>query len=186
MERTSSCRSNQEQLERLANIDSLTGLLNRRAILNKLDEYIANTRRYEDNLSVLMLDIDHFKRINDKYGHVTGDDVLERVASLLQKRIRDTDTAGRYGGEEFLITLPKTDLSSALIVAERIRRSIKVTKMKNPTGKVFLITISQGLEIYQPGDDIHSLISRVDSLLYQAKRNGRDRIETSHLVTERI
>jgi diguanylate cyclase (GGDEF)-like protein len=179
-------RSNQEQLERLANNDSLTGLLNRRAILNKLDEHIANTRRYKDNLSVLMLDIDHFKRINDKYGHMTGDDVLERVASLLQKRTRDTDTAGRYGGEEFLIILSKTDLPSALIIAERIRRSIKATKIKAPTGDVFVITISQGLEIYQPGDDIHSLISRVDSLLYQAKRNGRDRIETSHLVTGKI
>ncbi|MEE8379675.1 MAG: diguanylate cyclase [Gammaproteobacteria bacterium] len=174
-------RANQEQLERLVNIDSLTGLLNRRAILNRLHEHITNARRYEDNLSVLMLDIDHFKRINDKYGHITGDDVLEKVASLFQRTIRDTDTAGRYGGEEFLITLPKADLSSALIVAERIRKNIKATKMKDLTGNVFSITVSQGLATYKPGDDVHSLISRADNLLYQAKRNGRNRIETSGL-----
>jgi len=172
-------RSNQEQLEILVNTDPLTGLLNRRAILNRLDENIANARRYDDDLSLLMMDIDHFKRVNDKYGHMIGDDVLEKVASLLQKRMRDTDIAGRYGGEEFLITLPKTDLSSALIVAERIRKGVRTAKMKVATGNVFVVTVSQGLVIYQPGDDVQSLISRVDQLLYQAKRNGRDRIETS-------
>jgi diguanylate cyclase len=133
-----------------------------------------------------MLDIDHFKLVNDKYGHITGDDVLENIGSLLLRRIRDTDTAGRYGGEEFLITLPKTDLSSALIVAERIRKNIKATKMKDFTDNVFSITVSQGLTTYKPGDDIYSLISRVDIQLYQAKRNGRDRIEASELATSQI
>jgi diguanylate cyclase (GGDEF)-like protein len=176
-------RANQEQLERLVNVDSLTGLLNRRAILKRLDEHIKTTRRYEDNLSVIMLDIDHFKIINDEYGHITGDDVLEKIGVLLRWGIRDVDTAGRYGGEEFLITLPKADVSSALIVAERIRRSIKETKMKDFTGKAFSITVSQGLATYRPGDDMHSLIRRADNLLYQAKQNGRDRIEAIELVT---
>lgn len=179
-------RANQEQLERLVNIDSLTGLLNRRAILNRLDEHITDSRRYEDNLGILMLDIDHFKRINDKYGHITGDDVLENVGLLLQRKIRDTDAAGRYGGEEFLITLPRTDLPSALILAERIGKNIKATKMKDLTGIVFSITVSQGLALYKPGDDIQSLISRADKLLYQAKQNGRDRIETPELITSGI
>jgi diguanylate cyclase (GGDEF)-like protein len=179
-------RANQEQLERLVNIDSLTGLLNRRAILNRLDEHITDSRRYEDNLGILMLDIDHFKRINDKYGHIIGDDVLENVGLLLQRKIRDTDAAGRYGGEEFLITLPRTDLPSALILAERIGKNIKATKMKDLTGIVFSITVSQGLALYKPGDDIQSLISRADKLLYQAKQNGRDRVGTPELITSGI
>lgn len=176
-------RANQEQLERLVNVDSLTGLLNRRAILSRLDEHVTNARRYGDSLGMIMMDIDHFKLVNDKYGHITGDDVLENVGSLLLRRIRDTDAAGRYGGEEFLLTLPKTDLSAALIVAERIRKNIKATKMKDFTGNAFSITVSQGLATYRLGDDIHSLISRADNSLYQAKRNGRDRVETSELIT---
>jgi len=176
-------RANQEQLERLVNIDSLTGLLNRRAILNRLDEHITNARRYEDDLCILMLDIDHFKLVNDKYGHITGDDVLENVGALLLRRIRDTDNAGRYGGEEFLINLPKTDLASALIVAERIQKGIKASTMNDLNGNSFSITISQGLAKYETGDDIHSLISRADNLLYQAKQNGRDRTETDEITT---
>ena len=176
-------KANQEQLERLVNIDSLTGLFNRRAILQKLNEQLMQTRRYKEDYSVLMLDIDHFKRINDQYGHITGDDVLEKVATLLQKRIRDTDAVGRYGGEEFLITLPKTDPSNALYVAERIRKSIMETSMKDISGNVFSITVSQGLATYREGDDSNSIIARADDALYQAKNNGRNRVESSELIS---
>jgi diguanylate cyclase (GGDEF)-like protein len=179
-------RADQEQVARLVNFDSLTGLFNRRAILEMLDGQIAHVRRYGDKLSVLMMDIDYFKGINDTYGHMVGDDVLEKVAALLQRKMRDTNTAGRYGGDEFVITLPKTDLSSAVVVAERIRKVIKTTKMKDPWGNVFGVTVSQGLTTYEPGDEIASLISRADDALYRAKHNGRDRVETSDLITSGI
>jgi len=172
-------RANQEELERLANIDSLTGLLNRGAILRKLSEQMKHAKRYRDELSLSLLDIDHFKKVNDQYGHLTGDDVLEQVATLMWQNIRDADIIGRYGGEEFIIILPRTDLSSALNVAERVRKMIEASKMKDPEGNMFGITVSQGISIYKLGEDEHSLISRADNALYKAKGNGRNRIETS-------
>lgn len=172
-------RANQEELERLANIDSLTGLLNRGAILRKLSEQMKHAKRYRDELSLSLLDIDHFKKVNDQYGHLTGDDVLEQVAILMWQNIRDADIIGRYGGEEFIIILPRTDLSSALNVAERVRKMIEASKMKDPEGNMFGITVSQGISIYKLGEDEHSLISRADNALYKAKGNGRNRVETS-------
>ena len=171
--------ANQEELERLANIDSLTGLVNRGAILRKLGEQTKYANRYREEFSLDMLDIDHFKKVNDQYGHLTGDDVLEQVAILVRQDIREADTAGRYGGEEFIIILPRTDLSSALNVAERVRKTIETSEMKDSKGNVFGITVSQGISIYQPGEDEYSLISRADNALYKAKENGRNRVETS-------
>jgi diguanylate cyclase (GGDEF)-like protein len=175
-------QADQEELERLANIDSLTGLLNRRTILYQLNENIKYARRYNEELSMSMLDIDHFKNVNDLYGHLTGDDVLEKVAGIIMQNIRDTDKAGRYGGEEFIIVLPKTGLSPALKLAERIRRTIESFKIKDSQGKTLSVTVSQGLTGYKPGDDEYSLISRADKALYQAKKKGRNRIE----VTEQV
>jgi len=172
-------RANQEELERLANIDSLTGLLNRGAILRKLSEQMKHAKRYRDELSLSLLDIDHFKKVNDQYGHLTGDDVLEQVAILMWQNIRDADIIGRYGGEEFIIILPRTGLSSAPNVAERVRKMIEVSKMKDSEGNMFGITVSQGISIYKLGEDEHSLISRADNALYKAKGNGRNRVETS-------
>jgi len=168
-----------EELERLANFDSLTRLENRRAILRRLEDQIKHASRYKEELSVIMLDIDHFKNVNDHYGHLTGDDVLENVATLVRQVIRDPDTAGRCGGEEFVIILPKTNLSTALYVAERVREAIESAEMKAPEGDVFTITVSQGLSSYEPGEDEHSLISRADGALYRAKESGRNRVETS-------
>ena len=170
-------KADQEELEKLANYDSLTGLHNRRGVLHKLDEQIKNARRYNDNVSVILLDIDHFKKVNDQYGHLTGDDVLSEVARLVRQNVRDSDVAGRYGGEEFIIVLPKADLSSAMVVAERIRKVIEDAVMGDSKGQVFGITISQGLACYEPGDDRCLLISRADGALYKAKENGRNRVE---------
>jgi two-component system cell cycle response regulator len=172
-------RANQTELRRLATIDPLTGLQNRRAILAKLREQIKCTWRNREELSLLMLDIDHFKKVNDRYGHITGDDALEKVAVLMLHNIRDTDIAGRYGGEEFLIILPKTDLPSGLRVGERLRSVIEATEMKAPWGNVFGITVSQGLSGYMPGDDVYSLIARTDNALYRAKQKGRNRVEAT-------
>lgn len=162
-------------------MDSLTGLLNRRAVLNRVDGAIAHVKRYEEELCILMLDIDKFKAINDEYGHMVGDDVLEKVGTLLRKKVRGTDSVGRYGGDEFIVILIKTELSSAQSVAERIRQSIKETKVQDPQGNLFNITVSQGLTKYQVGDDRVSLISRADSALYQAKWKGRNRTEIYEL-----
>jgi len=170
-------RETQEKLEKLANVDPLTGLLNRRAILNKLEESIKHSRRYETNLSVIMLDIDHFKEINDSWGHFVGDHVLKRIALFLQRKIRDTDVAGRLGGDEFLIVLPKAIMSPALTAAERIRENLANTKMRNLIGDVFSITVSQGVASYKPGDSVSSLVSRADAAMYRAKQNGRNRVE---------
>ena len=169
--------ADKEKLERLATFDSLTGLYNRRAILGKLRELINLANRYKEDFSLSMLDIDHFKKVNDRYGHLTGDDVLEKVAALIRGTIRDTDIAGRYGGEEFIIILPQATLSSAWVVAERLRSIIEQAEMKDPAGNVFAITVSQGLAEWERGEDAHSLISRSDEALYKAKEKGRNRVQ---------
>jgi two-component system cell cycle response regulator len=172
-------KADKEKLERLANFDSLTGLHNRQAILGKLREIINHAKRYKKNFSLIMLDLDHFKKVNDRYGHLTGDDVLEKVAALIGRNIRNTDVAGRYGGEEFIIILTQTDLPSASDVAERIRKVIERAEMRDSAGNVFSITVSQGLSGWEPGEDAYSLISRADEALYKAKENGRNRVEIS-------
>jgi diguanylate cyclase (GGDEF)-like protein len=169
--------ADKEKLERLATFDSLTGLFNRRAILNKLRELINLANRYKEDFSLSMLDIDHFKRVNDRYGHLTGDEVLEKIATLIHRNIRDTDIVGRYGGEEFIIILPKTNLSSSWGVAERLRTIIEKTEMKDSAGNVFAITVSQGLAGWERDEDATSLISRADEALYKAKEKGRNRVQ---------
>ena len=169
--------ADKEKLEILATFDSLTGLYNRRAILGKLHELINLANRYKEDFSLSMLDIDHFKRVNDRYGHLTGDEVLEKIATLIRRNIRDTDIVGRYGGEEFIIILPKTNLSSAWVVAERLRTIIEKTEMKDSAGNVFAITVSQGLAGWERDEDATSLISRADEALYKAKEKGRNRVQ---------
>jgi diguanylate cyclase (GGDEF)-like protein len=171
--------ADKEKLERLANFDSLTGLYNRRAILDKLRELINRANRYKEDFSLSMLDIDHFKTVNDRYGHLTGDEVLEKIATLIRQNIRDTDVVGRYGGEEFIIILPKTNLSSAWVVAERIRSIVEKAEMKDPAGNVFAITVSQGLAEWERGEDAASLVSCADEALYKAKGKGRNRVQIS-------
>jgi diguanylate cyclase (GGDEF)-like protein len=181
-------RADREELERLANFDPLTGLYNRQAILGKLHELINHAKRYKEDFSLSMLDIDHFKKVNDRYGHLTGDEVLEKIASLIYRNIRDTDIAGRYGGEEFIIILPQADSSAAMVVAERIRNIIENAEMKDSAGNVFAITVSLGISIWEHGEDAYSLISRADEALYNAKENGRNRVEISPVsrLKERI
>jgi len=171
-------RSDQEEMERLANFDSLTGLYNRRAILGRLDEQTRHAKRYQEDLSLIMADLDHFKKVNDRYGHLVGDDVLESVGRLVQQSIRATDRAGRYGGEEFLVILPRTDLPSGVNVAERTRKLVEAARMKGGKGEVLGITISLGVSSYRAGEEAESLVSRADDVLYRAKKNGRNRVET--------
>ncbi len=169
--------ADKEKLERLATFDSLTGLYNRRTILGKLRELINLANRYKEDFSLSMLDIDHFKKVNDRYGHLTGDEVLEKIATLIRRNIRDTDIVGRYGGEEFIIILPKTNLSSSWGVAERLRSIIEKAEMKDSAGNVFTITVSLGLAGWERDEDAASLISRADEALYKAKGKGRNRVQ---------
>ena len=175
--RLQQARADREKLERLATFDSLTGLYNRRAVLGRLDELINLANRYKEDFSLSMLDIDHFKKVNDHYGHLTGDEVLEEIAILIRRNIRETDIVGRYGGEEFIIILPKTNLASAWVVAERLRSIIEKTKMKDSAGNAFAITVSQGLVGWERDEDAASLISRADEALYKAKEKGRNRVQ---------
>jgi diguanylate cyclase (GGDEF)-like protein len=131
-----------------------------------------------------MLDLDFFKKINDNYGHLVGDDVLEKIGEILGKRIRETDVAGRYGGEEFLIILDKTDLESALIAASRIRKTVMKIKMKDHQGNAFGTTVSQGITSYMLGDTRKSIIERADVALRLAKIAGRNRVRIHELITE--
>jgi len=167
------------QARQEASVDVLTGLLNRRGLNQILESFFANS---EDNkpplLCLLMADIDHFKAINDRYGHLTGDRVLSRIAKMLVQQIKGSDSAIRYGGEEFIILLPDTQLNNARTVAENIRCSISKLVLKRPKTKEIMskITISLGVACYQQGESIESLVDRADKALYQAKHCGRNQI----------
>lgn len=175
--RLQQAKADREKLERLATFDPLTGLYNRHAILGRLREQVNLAYRYKEDCSLIMLDIDHFRKVNDHYGHLTGDEVLEKVAALIRGNIRDTDIAGRYGGEEFIIVLPRTDLASSWVAAERLRSIIETARMKDSDGNAFSVTASQGLVGWERNDDGASLISRAGEALCKAKEKGRNRVQ---------
>ncbi len=151
--------------------DGLTKLYNHKKILELLSLEIDRAKRYQRPLSIMMLDIDHFKRVNDEYGHVIGDRVLERLAIEVKDQIRDLDTVGRYGGEEFLIIFPEINKSQAYQVAERLRKSVESLTFDNG----LTITISGGLAEFSDKKD-QLLVNEADNNLYKAKNSGRNRI----------
>ncbi|GAB2919142.1 hypothetical protein GCM10027181_17920 [Rheinheimera gaetbuli] len=171
---------NQELLQ-MATTDLLTGLSNRRAILQRAQTEIRRASRYHKDLAVLMLDIDHFKQINDQFGHAAGDKVLIEFAALCQQSIRDTDLAGRYGGEEFFILLPEIDLKTAILSADRIRIKVAEHRFVLNDGSSLTVSCSIGIAMYLPEqDDLDKLLLRADQALYQAKRQGRNRCCVQH------
>ncbi len=162
------------QLEQVSRTDILTGLYNRRHLEEQLTRQHAAARRGRDQLSVILLDIDHFKRVNDTYGHSAGDQVLCTFANRMTQQLRSGDITGRWGGEEFLVILPATDADGAMRVAERIREVTRAT----PTwadGHDISVTVSGGC-VTGPGASPDDLVSAADRRLYEAKRSGRDRI----------
>lgn len=161
-------------LEILSVTDGLTGLYNHRYIIDTLSQRIIEAKRYKKPLSIGMLDIDYFKKINDKYGHQFGDEVLVKISSIIEDTIRKVDIASRYGGEEFLIVFPDTNSSGAYKTVERIRKSIESIKWDKSGLKS---TLTGGV-CELKDEDSEKLIIKADKLLYKGKESGRNRIET--------
>ena len=174
---------NRARLLRSGFTDVLTGWHNRRYLVVRLSEELARARRDGARLVCLMLDIDHFKRVNDNWGHAAGDAVLREIAHRVESQVRASDIAARYGGEEFVVLLPNTDVASAMLLAERIRNAVSATPIELPNEETVTITTSIGISEVQPApeaDDLKtvgdSLIARADVALYAAKSAGRDRV----------
>ena len=178
-----------DKLELMTITDSLTGLYNRRYIESRGETEVKRSLRYGHVLSLLMIDIDHFKTINDTYGHQMGDEVLKRIGQTLKSQTRESDMAARYGGEEFLLIYPETKIPSARVAAERMRLAIKDLKIPLPgespdraeedqNGSWIGITVSIGISglIGDDKQDFKTLLKRADRALYRAKAEGRDRI----------
>jgi diguanylate cyclase (GGDEF)-like protein len=158
---------------RLSQEDDLTGLLNRRRTAELIEDEIQRSSRYDTNFSVILMDIDDFKAVNDRFGHQAGDEVLIKIAGVIGSNVRATDLVGRWGGEEFLIISPETDMDGGFSLAEKIRTRLESTYI----GKIGHRTASFGVTAYRDGDDIEAIIGRADAGLYAAKRGGRNRVE---------
>jgi diguanylate cyclase (GGDEF)-like protein len=165
------------ELDLVSRTDTLTGLANRRHIEERLREVVSLARRNRHHLSVLMLDIDHFKHVNDTFGHAGGDAVLRDFSARLQGVLRVEDVAGRWGGEEFLVILPLTELAGGIMLGERVRECIAATPF--PLGdQTFPVTVSIGCASTDT-DDSEEVIRRADDALYRAKENGRNQVVTA-------
>ncbi|MBF0226862.1 MAG: GGDEF domain-containing protein [Desulfobacterales bacterium] len=165
-----------KNLKNEASIDPLTKCYNRREFDRIIDRDISNSQRYNKDLSIIMLDIDHFKKINDTYGHQTGDKVLTEIAKELNKQSRKGDTVARYGGEEFVIVLPEVRKSKALEVANRLRMSIEQLQIEFQSGKNINVTASFGVASLTKTHNKDSFLKEADKMLYQAKDRGRNTV----------
>jgi diguanylate cyclase (GGDEF)-like protein len=164
------------KLEIASRIDALTGVNNRRHFSELLEAELERSRRYSRCLSVMMFDLDHFKKVNDTYGHAAGDEALRTFARTLQRSgLRKNDFWGRLGGEEFALVLPETCIDGALLPAERIRSMLEETSIQFEQ-VTFRITVSIGISQYQLGDTIETVLGRADQAMYEAKQTGRNRI----------
>jgi diguanylate cyclase (GGDEF)-like protein len=163
------------RLGELAVKDSLTGCWNRRKFDEIIEREMNTAKRYQSPLSLLFLDIDHFKRINDSLGHNIGDLVLAGLGGLVHGHIRASDYLVRWGGEEFVLLLPETKLAAACKVAEKLRQDVERARFAEDV----TITVSLGVTLHEPGEDVESLVKRADCALYQAKSTGRNRVETA-------
>lgn len=166
-------RQREAELHDLARRDPLTGLANRLALNERLPEEIARSRRHDRPLGLIIADLDHFKRINDTFGHDVGDEVLKRGAGLLQENARGHDLTARIGGEEFLLLVPDTDLDGVMRLAERLRAQLAALDVPQIQGR---LTASFGIASLCPGEDGSALLRRADQALYEAKTSGRNRV----------
>ena len=167
----------ERQLRELANYDGLTGVSNRRHFMDLAEREVARAERYRESLNLLMLDLDHFKEVNDTYGHQVGDTLLRELASLLAHSLRKSDILGRVGGEEFAILLPNTSEAGALQAGEKLRRNVELHEFDASRNRLFC-TVSLGVGGGESLEyDLNLLLARADEAMYQAKRVGRNRIE---------
>ncbi len=169
-------RESERRYRELSIIDDLTQLYNSRYFYHQLKMEIDRVNRYGQPLTLLLLDLDDFKQFNDTYGHIEGDQVLMRLGQVVKRCLRQTDSAYRYGGEEFTILLPMTTSEDGAVTAERIRAELKKEIFSPVSGKDIHITVSIGLAQYKPQEDMKAFVHRVDQLMYQAKKNGKDRV----------
>jgi diguanylate cyclase (GGDEF)-like protein len=167
-----------KKMQDLTIIDELTGLFNYRYFKNKLSDEMRRAERYNQPMGLLMIDIDHFKKLNDTQGHQTGNIILQELASVLKQAVRDVDIVARYGGEEFMVILPQTDLSKAQIIAERIRSQVELAYFSNSQGQRYIkLTVSIGVVEYPNGVlSANQLLEQVDRAMYLAKKDGRNRV----------
>jgi diguanylate cyclase len=169
---------NLESAIREATLDGLTGVANRKSFDATLRKLAGDAMNSGDDLALLMIDIDHFKSVNDNWGHQVGDIVLRHLAKTLQQAVRGQDHVARYGGEEFAVILPRTDANAAVIVGENIRQALaKDPLLLDTTPQMNPITVSIGASCYEPGDPLSEWVGRSDAALYRAKREGRDCVQ---------
>ena len=162
-------------LQQLSSRDSLTGLYNRFKLEESFEYEQKQSRRYNTELSVILMDIDDFKSVNDNYGHNVGDIFLKEIAEILKTSFRDVDTVGRWGGEEFLILLPKTNLADSKQIAEEVRKKIELYSFAEIDNR----TASFGVATHINNESLSNLLNRADKALYTAKENGRNRVEVA-------
>ncbi len=168
----------QHQLELLASTDPLTGVVNRRRFFHTAEAELYRARRYDRPLVLALIDIDHFKRINDTYGHAVGDDTLKTLAHAVGNRLRRSDLFARFGGEEFVLLLPETQLGDGLRLCERLRQMVETIKLQIPDrAEPFGFTVSIGVaDLQHDGDSLNQVLARADAALYKAKRDGRNQV----------
>jgi diguanylate cyclase (GGDEF)-like protein len=166
-------------VQRQALVDTLTGLANRRLCEAALEKEIGRADRFGEPFSLIVGDLDDFKNVNDRYGHQTGDEVLKEFARALQETVRDIDLAGRWGGEEFVVGLPGTDLAGGARLAERIRASLAERPIEAPSGEHFRATATFGVAEFEGRGGLLELLAAADAALYRAKRAGKDRVATA-------
>lgn len=166
-------RARQEKLAQDLSTDALTGVASRRSVLDCLQRALEHARHEAKSVGVIVLDLDHFKSINDRHGHAAGDKVLQVAAARIRSSLRPMDTVGRYGGEEFLMILPATDSASSARVAVRVRRNLGAD-LVNANGVTIRVTASQGIAVSDGSEDPDAVVERADRALYAAKRAGRD------------
>ena len=172
----------QQKLVALASIDDLTQLYNRRYFFERFNQEVERSKRYQRPLSCIIMDIDFFKQVNDSYGHLAGDRVLSDIAQIVRKNCRQSDLAGRYGGEELIILLPETEAVGAMIIADRIREMVEQHQTVDGKGVVIAVTVSMGIASLNGTelrniDNNERIIQHADDALLQAKKTGRNRIE---------
>jgi diguanylate cyclase (GGDEF)-like protein len=180
-------RDSEERYRKLSIVDDLTQLYNSRHFYFQLKTELDRSNRYDHPLTLLLLDLDDFKSFNDTFGHTEGDQVLWRLGQVVKRCLRQTDTAYRYGGDEFTIILPMTTSAEAIVTAERIRTELKKENFSPTPGSEITVKVSIGLAQYQQREDLRAFVNRVDQLMYQGKKDGKDKVcfQCPAIITKR-